>query len=262
MFQHSGIRRVKNMEVLRIEELSKSFGGVRAVSNVSFTIEEGAHVVIIGPNGAGKTTLFNVVNGQFPSSSGSIYFFGNEISALSTHSRAHLGMARAFQIISLMMELTVLDNALISLHGTRPHRFQMLKNIWNYKDIQDRAYETLSMLDLWDRRNQAVKNLAYGEQRRLEIGLGLAVQPKLFLLDEPSAGLTKEESAEVINVIQNMGKGLTVLIVDHDMELVFEVAERIIVLHYGEIIADGDPAQIKTDQRVREIYMGIEEDTL
>ncbi len=247
------------MEALKVERLSRRFGGVAAVDDVSFDVQPGEHLVIIGPNGAGKTTLFNLINGQLEATSGRIYFFGRDVTNLPTHSRAHIGMGRAFQIISLMMNLSVIDNTLLTLHGAKPSRFHMLRSVIGYAEVRRRAQETLETLDLWDRRDDLVKNLAYGEQRRLEIGLGLAAQPKLLLLDEPSAGLTREEGAAIIDMIQNLGGYLTVLIVDHDMELVFEVARRIIVLHQGAVIADGPPDQIQADQKVREIYMGLEE---
>lgn len=247
------------MEALRVEGLSKNFGGVSAVDNISFGVEIGDRLVIIGPNGAGKTTLFNLVNGQLPATSGRIYFFGKDITGMPTHSRAHLGQARAFQIISLFLNLSVLDNALLALHGTKPYRFKLFRPIDHYKLISDKVQETLEALDLWDNKDELVKNLSYGEQRRMEIGLSLALQPKLLLLDEPSAGLTMEECSGIIDMIKNLGLDITVIIVDHDMDLVFGVAERIIVLHYGQIIADGAPEQIQADPRVKEIYLGIEE---
>ena len=247
------------MEALRIEGLSKHFGGVKAVDDVSFSVAVGERLAIIGPNGAGKTTLFNLINGQLSATGGRIQFFGRDVTALPTHQRAHLGQARAFQMISLLRNLAVLDNTLLTLHGTKPSRFRMFKPIEDFEDVFESALQTLRGLDLVQKRNDLVKNLSHGEQRRLEIGLGLAMQPRLLLLDEPSAGLTKEEGAEVIGIIKGLGGEITVLMVDHDMEMVFEVAERIIVLHYGEIIADGTPAEIEADQKVREIYMGIEE---
>lgn len=248
------------MQALKVERLSKHFGGVAAVDDVSFKVETGEHLVIIGPNGAGKTTLFDLINGQLAPTSGRIHFFEKDVTTLPTHARAQIGMARAFQIISLLMELTVLDNTLLTLHGTRPHRYKFFRPVMDFPDVREKAAEVLATLGLWERRDVLVKNLAYGEQRRLEIGLGLAVAPKLLLLDEPSAGLSREESKAVIEVIRNLSEHLTVLIVDHDMDLVFEVAERIIVLHYGGIIADGSPIEIKCDEKVRECYMGLEDD--
>ena len=224
------------MEALKVEGLSKQFGGVKAVTDVSFAVAAGERLAIIGPNGAGKTSLFNLINGQIPATSGSIHFFKQDVTNLPAYRRAHLGMARAFQIISLFGKLTVLDNALLTIHGTKPHRYKMMRSVKNFKDVSDKAVQALKLLDLWDKRDEPVSSLAYGEQRRLEIGLGLAVQPRLLLLDEPSAGLTKEEGSEIIEIINNLGEGITVLIVDHDIDMVFNVSERIIVLHYGQVI--------------------------
>jgi branched-chain amino acid transport system ATP-binding protein len=249
------------MEALRVEGLSKNFGGVYAVNDVTISVKVGERLAIIGPNGAGKTTLFNLINGQLSATAGRIYFFGEDVTDLPTHVRAHLGQARAFQIISLLQKLTVLDNALLTLHGTRPSRFKMFRPVLEFQEVFGRAAETLKNLDLWEMKDDPVANLGYGEQRRLEIGLGLAMQPRLLLLDEPSAGLSKEEGAEVVQIIQNLEPDITVLIVDHDMEMIFGAAERVIVLHYGEIIADGTPTEIEADQRVREIYMGIQEES-
>ena len=249
------------MEALRVEGLSKSFGGVSAVNDVSLSITVGERLAIIGPNGAGKTTLFNLINGQLSATAGHIYFFGQDVTDLPTHRRAHLGQARAFQIISLLQKMTVLDNALVTLHGTQPSRFKMFRPVKKFRNVFDQVAEVLKEMGLWERRDEPVGNLGYGEQRRLEIGLGLAMQPKLLLLDEPSAGLTKEESGDIIDIIQNLESDITVLMVDHDMEMVFEAAERIIVLHYGKIMADGMPREIEADQRVREIYLGLDEGT-
>jgi branched-chain amino acid transport system ATP-binding protein len=249
------------MEALRVESLHKDFGGVHALSDVSFSVEVGERLGIIGPNGAGKTTLFNLINGQLRPTSGKIYFFGRDISAMSTHHRAHLGQGRSFQIISLFPNLTVLDNTLITLHGTKRSRFQMLRPIDSYDHLLARAQEALEGVALWEKKDEPVKDISYGEQRRLEIALTLASEPRLLLLDEPSCGLTSAESADITNIIHKLGRDITVLLVAHDMDLVFGVAERIIVLHYGQIIADGKPEEIQADPRVKEIYMGVEEGT-
>jgi branched-chain amino acid transport system ATP-binding protein len=247
------------MEALRVESVSKEFGGVHAVSDVSFSVEAGERLVIIGPNGAGKTTLFNLINGQLSPTNGRIYFAGHDVTAMPTHRRANLGQARSFQIISLFLNLTALDNALLGLHGTKHSRFDLFRSMKSYRNLLADAQESLEAAVLWDKRDELVKNLSYGEQRRLEIALSLASKPKLLMLDEPSSGLTRDEGSEIIDLIKNLGPAITVLIVDHDMDLVFGVAERIIVLHYGQIIADGRPEEIRAEPRVREIYMGIEE---
>lgn len=247
------------MEALRVEGLSKDFGGVRAVNNVSFSVSVGERLAIIGPNGAGKTTLLNLINGQLSATTGRIYFLGKDVTNLPVHQRANLGQARTFQIISLLQKLTVLDNTLLTLHGTKSSRFRMFRPVTNFRQVFDQARDFLKTLELWEKRGEPVRNLAYGEQRRLEIGLGIAVRPKVLLLDEASAGLSREESFDTIGVIKNLGGDITVVLVDHDMEMVFEVAERIIVLHNGQIIADGVPEEIQADGKVKEIYMGFEE---
>lgn len=249
------------MEGLRVEGLSKDFGGVHVLSDVSFSVKVGERLAIIGPNGAGKTTLFNLINGQLPPTSGRIYWWGQDITTMATHGRAHLGQGRSFQIISLFLNITVLDNTLITLHGTKRSRFQMLRPTNGYKHLLTKAQEVLTAVALWEKKDEMVKNIAYGEQRRLEIALTLALEPKLLLLDEPSCGLTSVESADIIGMIGKLGGDIAVLFVAHDMDLVFGMAERIIVIHYGKVIADGIPEEIKADPRVKEIYMGIEEGT-
>ena len=244
---------------IEIRDVSVRKGGVDILAGVSADIYAGEITALIGPNGAGKTTLFNLINGQLSATEGQTYFFGQDVTSLPTHVRANLGMARAFQIISLLQNLTVLDNALLTLHGTKPSRYSMLRPMKEFRDVTDKATHALNTLELWDKRDEPVKNLSYGEQRRLEIWLGLAMEPKLLLLDEPSAGSTREEVTDIISIIRNLDSDITVLIVDHDMDMVFEAADRIIVLHFGEVITDGTPQEVKTNQKVKEIYMGIEE---
>lgn len=246
------------MEALKIERLQKDFGGVRALHNVSFSVDVGERLAIIGPNGAGKTTLFNIINGQLSPTVGCVYFFGHDITRMPVHSRAHLGMARSFQRNSLFSHLTVLDNILLAVQGARRHRFQMFRSINAYKEIFTRAEELLRAWDLWEKRGDLTSNIAYGEQRRLEIALSLASEPRVLLMDEPSCGLTAAETGVVIEKIRTLGKEITVILVAHDMDLVFGIANRIVVLHYGEIVAEGAPEEIRDDSRVKKIYMGAE----
>lgn len=248
------------MEALRIEGVSKDFGGVHALSDVSFNVGVGERLGIIGPNGAGKTTLFNLINGQLRSTAGKIYYFGRDITDTPVYRRAHLGQSRSFQIISLFLNLTILDNTLIALHGTKRSRFNMLRPTTGYEQFLSRAREILTGINLWEQKDEHVKNLSCGHQRRLEIALTEALEPKLLLLDEPSCGLTSAESSEISESIRRLGRDITVLLVAHDMDLVFGAADRILVLHYGKIIADGKPEEIRADPRIKEIYMGIEED--
>ena len=247
------------MEALRVDGLSKNFGGLQVLRNVSFTIETGERLAIIGPNGAGKTTLFNLLNGQDPATAGRVYLFGQEITNMAIHRRAHLGMARSFQVTASFLELTVLDNIVLAVQGLKPSRFQMFRSITTYDGLYVKARELLESIDLWEKRDDLVRNLSGGEQRRLEIAFSIASEPRLLLLDEPSCGLTSAEGTEVMNRIRNLGTDITVVVVAHDMDLVFGLADRIMVLYYGEIIADGTPEEIQADSRVKEIYMGVEE---
>lgn len=247
------------MEALRLENLSKSFGGLRVLDDISVNVEAGERVVLIGPNGAGKTTLFNLINGQLPPTSGKIHLFGDDMTKLPVHARAHRGIARSFQITSVYPNLSVLDNAILTMHGLKSSRFQMFRSVNVYPDLIGRAREALERAGLWEMRDELVQNLAYGGQRRLEIALSLASEPKLLLLDEPSCGLTSGECGDMIEVINTLPKQITTIVVAHDMDVIFGVGERIIVLYYGKLIADGTPEEIQADPQVREIYLGVEE---
>ena len=247
------------MQALKVENLVRDFGGVRATNNVSFSMEEGEHVALIGPNGAGKTTLFNMLGGQLPASSGRMFFYGRDITRMPAHQRAHLGIARSFQVTTLFHELTVLDNMLLAIQGKLPSRFQMFHSTSAYKHLYAKAQSLLEPINLWEKKDELISAIAYGEQRKLEMALSLAAGPKLLLLDEPSCGLTAAESADIINQVNNLASDISVIIVAHDLDLVFGVAKRIIVLYYGEIISEGTVEQIRSDPKVAEIYMGDEE---
>jgi branched-chain amino acid transport system ATP-binding protein len=246
------------MEALRVEGLCRQFGGVSALRDVTFSVQSGEKVVIIGPNGAGKTTLFNVLNGQMPPTAGRIYLYGKDITNLPTYDRFQLGQSRSFQITTLFPRLTVLENCLVALQGKQPSRFHMVRPLTSYRELFTKAEKSLGAVALWEKRDERVQNISYGEQRRLEIAISLASEPKLLLLDEPSAGLTAGESVAIVDMIRNL-RDITTLIVAHDMDLVFGVAERIIAMHYGEIIAQGTPEEIRINPRVKEVYMGMEE---
>ncbi len=244
------------MEVLKVAEITKDFGGVRAVSNVSFVVGTGERLAIIGPNGAGKTTLFNVLTGQLKSTSGRIFYMGREITHLPAFSRIHLGIGRSFQINSLFGGLSVMDNMMLAVQGTKHDRYNMLRPLKHNKWVIDKAGEILHSFNLWDLKNEPASCISYGAQRRLEIALSMASDPKMLLLDEPSCGLTTAESAELSTRINNLGKDMALIFVAHDMDLVFSIATRIMLLHYGEVIVEGDPEQIKSNAIVKEIYMG------
>ncbi|MBA7671540.1 Lipopolysaccharide export system ATP-binding protein LptB [subsurface metagenome] len=249
------------MEALRAEGLSKDFGGVHALRNVSFSVEAGERLAIIGPNGAGKTTLFNLLSGQLSPTAGRVYLFGQEITNIAAHNRAHLGIARSFQLTTLFPNLTVLDNILLALQGTRPSRFQMFRSATAYEHLYTKAQKLLDSMDLWEKKDNPARAISYGEQRKLEIALSLASEPKLLLLDEPSAGLAAAEATTFTNTVRNLLGDTTLIFCAHDMDLVFNLADRITVLHFGQIIAQGTPQEIQANPRVKEIYLGSEEST-
>ena len=242
--------------LLEVQDLSVHFGGLAAVKNVTFTIEQGERLGMIGPNGAGKTTLFNLLTGQLKPTAGKVVFKGQDITHKAVYARTQLGMARSFQITSLFPNETVLTNAKIAMQGTRSGRYRVWGAFTRDKGLLSSAQEMLESVDLWDKREEAVSSLAYGEQRKLEMGLSLASDPELLLLDEPSCGLTPTESADITERIRALGKKITVLMIAHDMDLVFGVAERIILLHFGEISCEGTCDEIRANQTVKDIYMG------
>jgi branched-chain amino acid transport system ATP-binding protein len=247
------------MEALRVEGLSKNFGGIEALKDVTFTVGAGEKLAIIGPNGAGKTTLLNVVNGQHSANSGHIYFMGRDVTHLSVYKRAHLGMGRAFQSSTLFPSMTVLNNLLLAIHGMRPSRLHFFRSFETYDEYGGEAERHLKSVNLWEKKDDMVSDLSHGEQKRLEIAMSLALEPKLLLLDEPSAGLTTGESADVAAILRSLGQTITILIVAHDMDLVFGIADHILVLHYGEVLCWGTPDDVQCNAKVREIYMGVED---
>ena len=249
------------MEVMKTQGLTKTFGGVHAVSNVSFGVETGEHLVILGPNGAGKTTLFNMLTGQVKPTSGHIFFQGEDITNLSPHRRIHSGIGRSFQITSLFNGLNVMDNMLLAVQGTKAERYQMIHPLKRNRQLMDKAGELLDSFDLLELKNELVSSISYGAQRKLEIALSMASDPKLLLLDEPSSGLTAAESVELCTRISNLGKDISLICIAQDMDLVFGIATRIMLLHYGEVIIEGEPEQIKGSPIVKEIYMGGEQKT-
>jgi branched-chain amino acid transport system ATP-binding protein len=249
------------MEALRVEGLSKNFGGIEALRDVTFTVGAGEKLAIIGPNGAGKTTLLNVLNGQHSANSGHIYFMDRDITRLSVYKRAHLGMGRAFQSSTLFPSMSVLNNLLLAIHGMRPSRLHFFRPFETYDEYGGEAERHLKSVNLWEKKDNVVGDLSHGEQKRLEIAMSLALAPKLLLLDEPSAGLTTGESADVAAILRNLGPSITILIVAHDMDLVFGIADHILVLHYGEVLCQGTPDDVQCNAKVREIYMGVEDST-
>lgn len=246
------------MKALVVENLSKDFGGLRALDRVSFGVEAGERLAIIGPNGAGKTTLFQLLSGMLAPSSGRIFAFGKDITKLAAHRRAALGIGRTFQITNLFLNLTVLDNVLLAVETLGITRFNLLRPISSYKHLLARAETILNQWGMWDRRDVPVRSLSYGEQRQLEIILTLSQDRSLLLLDEPTCGLSPEEAKGFVSMIRDFSRDFTILLIDHDMDVTFEIAEKVIVLHFGRVLAYGFPDEVKRNSQVQEIYMGAQ----
>ena len=247
-----------NVPALELRQLCKSFGGLHAVRDVTLSMMPGDRKAIIGPNGAGKTTLFNLITGIYPVSSGQVLLFGEDVTKWQSHQRTAKGMARTFQITSLFPRLTVIDNVLLAIEGLRPTKFVMWRFQSSYKDVYEKAERLLEQVGFLDRKDIEVRNLSHGEQRQLEIVLGLASDPKILLLDEPAAGLSSGESTEMAHFLMKLDPKLAILLIEHDMDVVFDVCAEISVLHFGELLETGTPEQIKKSQRVQEIYLGTD----
>ncbi len=242
--------------ILELRNLCKSFGGLRAVHDVTFKIMPGDRKAIIGPNGAGKTTLFNLITGIFPATSGQVLLFGQDVTTWPSHRRTALGMARTFQITHLFPKLTVLDNVLLAIQGLRRSKFVMWRLMSSYREMYEKAHHLLERAAFLDRSHSQVRFLSHGEQRQLEIVLGLASDPKVLLLDEPAAGLSSGESVEMAKFLLGLDRNLAILLIEHDMDVVFDVADEISVLHFGKVLETGTPEQIHGSKEVQSIYLG------
>jgi branched-chain amino acid transport system ATP-binding protein len=246
------------MTALAVESLTKNFGGVAALAGVSLEVTEGERRVLLGPNGAGKTTLFHAISGSVLPTSGRVTLFGRNITHLRPDRRARLGLARTFQITNLFPQLTVLDSVLLAIGGANGLRFQFLRPMSSYHGMYEEAHRLLDQWGLGATASHIVRNLSYGEQRQLELVLALAGKPRLLLLDEPTAGLSPAETARVVQMVQALPRDMTLVMIEHDMDVAFELADRIAVMHQGRVIAEGDEAAIRANAEVTEIYLGAE----
>jgi branched-chain amino acid transport system ATP-binding protein len=246
------------MTALAVEGVSKNYGGVAALADVSLEMGEGERRVLLGPNGAGKTTLFHTISGSVLPSAGRIVLFGHDITRLKPDRRARLGLARTFQITNLFPRLTVFDSVLLALNGTRGSVSDLVRPMSSYRGMHEEASRLLEQWGLAGTGRRVVRNLSYGEQRQLEIVLAIAGEPRLLLLDEPTAGLSPAETSRVVAMVQQLSRDMTILMIEHDMDVAFELADHITVMHQGRLIADGDQAAIRANRQVTEIYLGTE----
>jgi branched-chain amino acid transport system ATP-binding protein len=242
--------------LLRIEGLAKKFGGVIASDDITLDVAAGELHAVIGPNGAGKTTLIGQLAGEIPPDAGRITFEGRDITALTTPTRSALGLARSFQITSLFPDFTALDNVALAVQAHAGHSFRFWGDARSAAELREPAHTALARVGLAARADAVVSRLSHGEHRQLELAMTLATRPRLLLLDEPMAGLGPEESARVVKLLRELKQELTILLIEHDMEAVFALADRITVLVYGRVIASGTPAAIRANADVRQAYLG------
>ncbi len=244
--------------ILEVRALSKSFGGIRATDNVDLAVQEGEIHALIGPNGAGKTTLIAQLAGMLPSDSGRILFAGRDVTRLPTHARARLGMARSFQITSIFHDMSVLDNTLLAVQAHAGHSYRFWQKARRNARLTAPAMAALEQIGLAGKADLSARKLSHGEHRQLEIAMALAGKSKLLLLDEPMAGMGAEESAKMVELLRDLKTQKSMLLIEHDMDVVFALADRITVMVSGKTIASGTPETIRADENVRRAYLGEE----
>jgi len=242
---------------LQLRELRKSFGGLPAMNGVSLEVMPGERRLIIGPNGAGKTTLFNLITGDLRRDSGAIRLFGDEVSRLKPHQRAHRGLARTYQIITLFPKDSLEHNLVLSLLGLSQSRWNAFRPLSRYAGLNEEARRVLKRVGLEHLAQRSIGAVSYGEKRRLEIAMALAQEPRVLLLDEPFAGLSREERAAMKELIAGIPREVTVIMIEHDMDTALDLAETVTLLNYGRVIVDGERDAVVADQRTREVYLGV-----
>ena len=241
---------------LEITGLKKAFGGLPATNNVSLAVMPGERRLIIGPNGAGKTTLFNLITGDLAADAGTIRLFGQDASRLLPYERAHLGMARTYQIITLFGKDTLEHNVVLSLLGLSPVRWNTFRPLAGFGSLREEARRVLQRVGLEHLAARPIGEVSYGERRRVEIAMALAQNPRLLLLDEPFAGLSREERVQLKALVTAIPREVTVVLIEHDMDTALDLAERITVLHYGSVIVEGTRTEVVADPKTREVYLG------
>ena len=244
------------MTALVVRRLNKSFGGLRVTANVDLVVEPGERRLVIGPNGAGKTTLFNLITGEIACDSGSIALFGRDITHLAGRRRAHLGMARTYQIITLFPHDTILRNVTLALLGLSPLRWDAFRDLDRQRHLSDRAREELAKVGLAAMADRPLAQTSYGERRRVELAMALAQRPKVLLLDEPFAGLSRDERGEVQKLLAAIPREVAIVMIEHNMDVALDFADRITLLYFGEVVVEGTRAEVVADPRTREVYLG------
>ncbi|HXP74506.1 MAG TPA: ABC transporter ATP-binding protein [Stellaceae bacterium] len=244
------------MIALEARALSKSFGGLRVSTDVSFAVEAGERRLIIGPNGAGKTTLFNLITGELRPDSGSVHLLGRDITSVPSRRRAHLGLARTYQIITLFPQDTLLGNVMLALLGLSPLRWNPIVRLTSQSALLEEPREALARVGLDGIADRPLAETSYGERRRVEIAMALAQRPKVLLLDEPFAGLSIPERRQVLELLLAIPRDTTIVMIEHDMDVALEFAERITLLHFGAVIVEGTRGEVVADPRTREVYLG------
>jgi len=247
------------MTALTVDRLTHEFGGLRALSEVTLAVDVGERRVILGPNGAGKTTLFNLITGLLVPRAGRIRLFARDVTGLPPYHRARLGLGRTFQITTLFPRLTVLESVVLAVQGAERVRASLLAPGRVHREHARRAEDLLAEWELADQRHVLTRELSYGDQRQVELLLALAGRPRVLLLDEPTAGLSLPETARVVAMIQRFSRDVTVLLIEHDMDVALVLADRITVLHYGAVVAEGGREEVRADPRVTEIYLGADD---
>jgi len=245
--------------LLNVTGVTKRFGGVVASDDVSLEVKAGELHAIIGPNGAGKTTLIGQLTGEIVPNAGRIEFDGRDITALPVHARSLLGLARSFQITSLFSDFTALDNVALAVQAHAGHSFRFWRDARFEPELREPARAALERVGIAHRADALVASMSHGEHRQIELAMALATRPRMLLLDEPMAGLGPDESARMVETLRGLKRELTILLIEHDMEAVFALADRITVLVYGRVIASGDPAAIRANAEVRQAYLGEQE---
>ena len=246
----------KPHEVLSIRDIHKDFRGLDVLKGVNLAVPEGTRHAVIGPNGAGKTTLFHIITGGHKPSRGEIHYKGHNITRLSIHRRSLLGISRSFQITNIFSNLTVFDNVLAGVRAESGIRYRLIGNPHKNSVVRHKTEAIIEKIGLMHVKDRPARELAYGEQRALEIGITLSTAPELILLDEPTAGMTREDTKAFIEMIDVVTRGLTLVIIEHDMDVVFSLASTLSVLHYGTILVSGRPDEVRKDQRVKDAYLG------